>query len=124
MAHEEGCVNLSFEASGDLTANYFEAVKLTSSGIAVCSSQGERAIGVLQNKPSVAGASATVAVSGKAKAYAGATIAVGDYVTPGADGRMEVVATGDFVLGQAVTAGADGEIITVMLMPSLGAASA
>ena len=124
MAIEEGMVCRTLSADGDLSASFLEFVKRTSTGVTVCSSQGEAAHGVLQNKPTAAGHAATVAVAGTVKVYAGATIAQGARITTGADGRAEVAATGDFVVGVARTGGADGEIISVELVPSLGAVSA
>lgn len=124
MAAEQSMICLSAEADADMTANYLELVKFTSTGVAVCSTQGERADGVLQNKPGAADRAATVCVLGRTKVYAGATIARGNLITAGADGRAEVAASGDFVCGRALTGGADGEIIDMLFIPSHGTASA
>lgn len=124
MAAEQNCVDLSFEADADMSANFLELVKVTSTGVVVCSTQGERADGVLKNKPGAANRAAQVTVLGRTKVYAGATITRGALITAGADGRAEVAASGDFVCGRALTGGADGEIIDILFIPSNGTALA
>jgi hypothetical protein len=74
-------------------------------------SEGERVVGVLQNKPQVEGMAATVAVFGISLVEAGGTIEAWDGV--GSDDTGRAVTGGD--LGLAVIGGGEGELIPVLL---------
>lgn len=116
MATENIIQTISLPAAADYSSTgQYLFVDVNSSGqAAVIASQGANGIGVLQNNPA-AGEAGSVAVGGVCKVMAGATIAAGAKLTPGADGRAETAAGGDFGLGRALTGGADGEIITMLL---------
>ncbi len=98
----------------------YEFVKLTGAEVLnVCDTQGESAIGVCQDEISAADATsgriANVAVIGISRVIAGATIAIQDPITPGADGRAEVATTADQVVGIALQAAVDGDHMDVLL---------
>lgn len=101
----------------------YEFVKLVGSEtINACDTQGERALGVLQEEVSAADATngriASVRVLGISRVIAGATISEFDLLTVGADGRAEVAATGDVVVGTALQDAVDGDHMDILLSPS------
>lgn len=123
MATEQAPFCVGLLANADLSAAQYRAVTLTnSSGTArvARSTQGDRAIGILQNDPDTAGHAATVAVAGISKAVAGASITAGAAVSVDSQGRVVAVAsTVDFEIGIALkTASNAGEIIPVLLLPA------
>ena len=74
-------------------------------------------IGVLQNKPQVTGAAATVAIRGVSFVVAGGTVHAGDSVCPkDTDGTAIAWSAGKTVAGTALTGGASGELISVLLV--------
>jgi hypothetical protein len=73
--------------------------------------EGERVVGVLQNKPQVEGMAATVAIFGISLVEAGGTVEAWDGVGSDATGRA--VTGGD--LGLAVYGGEEGDLIPVLL---------
>lgn len=86
QAYEVQGLDLTFEASGDLSTKQYYAVKLDSSGQVAVAGAGEAAIGVLQNTPAAAGRAATVRVSGVSRMKAAGVIAPGANVAPNASG--------------------------------------
>lgn len=133
MAYEEKICEVSLIAGADLSANQYRFVKISAARTAaLCSAAGEKAFGVLTNKPT-SGQTASVAVGGVAMVKAGAAISAGDAVATDASGKAKtaVAATvdttgsnatedtdGSFVMGIAVeAAAADGDIIAVLIQP-------
>lgn len=119
MAFESGWHwDETFQAGADLSTKQHLFVKgngTTAGSVVVCSSQGEDAVGVLQNNPAST-RDATVRLAGFTKVIAGEAIDAWAQVTVGADARAEVALTGDKIVGTAITAAADdGDIITVWL---------
>src|SRR6266516_4517354 len=129
MATSKGEVDLlsvSFPSDADLSAaaNRSKLVKLTSTGIALCSALGDRVLGVITNKPAL-GRMAQVQVVGVAKCQAGAAVAIGDYVKCDATGRA-ITCTGEAAgtlveaFGIALEApGAAGDLFSVLLTRSV-----
>lgn len=75
----------------------------------------DRVVGVLQNKPQMPGAAATVGIYGVSLLTAGAAVAAGDSVVSDAEGRA-VKATSGNGKGVALTASANaGELVSVLL---------
>jgi hypothetical protein len=75
-------------AAGDLSTKQFYFVKLTAANtVDVCAATTDRPYGVLQNKPSAAGAAATVCTFGLSKVSGDANLAAGDQVGTSADGQ-------------------------------------
>jgi hypothetical protein len=77
-------------------------------------------IGVLQNKPQVTGAAATVAIRGISLCEAGDTITAGqaivvDDTKPGTAVPSGTAGAGTIVVGVAVGGGAVGELVPVLL---------
>lgn len=123
----------TFEAATNLSAKQFFAVKLDSNGQVAVAGAGEKAIGILQNKPDAQGKAATVRVSGISRMYAGGVIAPGADVAADAAGegktavantttvsgesQSNVALLGSYILGRAlnVTNTADGDIFPVLI---------
>ena len=113
-----------FEAGEALTQ--FTFVKLVTGEdrrVEACDTQGELAIGVVQEEVSAEDVTrgpriVNVRLLGVSVVEAGATITKMDEVTPGADGKAEPAAAGDRVVGIALDDGADGDWIAVLLTPA------
>lgn len=106
-------------AKVDLSAAQFLAVAadaITNETVILPTAQGQRVLGVLQNKP-VAGVAATIAVPGSTtKMRASAAILTGAFVTTAADGRAITAAATNNVIGIALHAvTAANQLVTVQL---------
>lgn len=102
-------------AAADLSTKQFYAVKLTSTGYALCSVAGEPCDGILQDDP-LSGKVCNVMVHGISKAIAGGAIAKGANVTVDANGKLAVAASGNYILGRLKEAAtADGDIVTLLI---------
>jgi hypothetical protein len=122
------------KAAADLSTKQFYAVDVDSAGkIALCSAAGQKAIGLLQDKPDAANKACQVAVLGVAKGIAGGALDAGALLAVTADGKLKAAVAGrtdtsdagaavdallgSYVLGRAMTAAAaDGDIIEVLLL--------
>lgn len=109
------------KANADLSSYQFRFVKFTSGKVTYCSTTGEQAIGVLQDKPAAADRAAAVAgYNGTTtKVEAGAAISAGADVMTDTEGRAitHTSAAGLQKLGVAVTAAtAAGEMIDCILI--------
>lgn len=111
-----------FEASGDLSAAQFRAVKLDANGQLVVAGSGDRIVGVLQDKPAAAGNPAEVIQAGISKARLGATVARGADVQIDANGDF-ITAAGGSVVGVCVHGGDVGQIGSVLLSGATGGSS-
>jgi hypothetical protein len=77
---------------------------------------GDKAIGVLQNKPQVTGAAATVAIRGVSKVVSDKAVTAGTDVYLSADGQATDVTTSATRVGVALsTTTAAGELLVVLL---------
>ena len=73
-------------------------------------------VGVVQNKPQVTGAAATVAIRGVSKVYAAGAITAGSKVYVNSVGRATATAGTSVKVGVAVTTVANaGELVSVLL---------
>jgi hypothetical protein len=114
MAAYENVQAISLTAGADLSAKQYFFVKAdtTDNQVVVCG-DGQNAIGVLLNDPT-SGDTASVAVSGVVKVYAGGTVTGGGPVASDTNGECVDAANGDYVLGTALEDGADGQVIRVL----------
>lgn len=110
-------------ASADLSTKQFLFVKMSGAlTVDVCATDGELAVGVLQNKPT-SGKEATVETDGITKVKASEAITAGQLVGTANDGRAKVIDptstgadTGDWALGVALdTVTAQNQLVTVKL---------
>jgi hypothetical protein len=82
--------------------------------IVQCSSAGEIALGIAQNKATAAGESVKVCVFGISKCIAGAAVTKGDTLQADGDGECIAATTSDEVMGMALEAAdAADDVITV-----------
>lgn len=90
MAQSVGVLDITFPASGDLSAKQYCFVTLDSNGqVAACGANG-KAIGILQNKPDAQGEAARVRVLGTSKLKVAEACARGKFLTSTAAGLGEV----------------------------------
>ena len=94
MSYEIDTLDISLKAAGSLAGYQYCFVKLTADNTVDICGDGEQAIGVLQNKPSVAGQAARVRVMGVSRIIGGETLAYGDKIGSGALG-VGMVKTAD-----------------------------
>lgn len=116
---------VGLEAGGDLSASQYRFVKAgsTAKQVVQATVDGEKVLGVLQNKPSAAGRAAEIVMLGVTKVEAGEAISYGDAVKTDSAGRaavIELTATGadvgDIAIGTALEAASDaGDVITVLI---------
>lgn len=123
MAAEGGhVIDLSFEASGDLSSNQFYAVKSSAADVvALCvgaSGGTGRAVGILQNDPT-SGVAGTVRVLGLSKWVCGEAVAYNDALISSTGGTALVAnTTGEYVIGFARSATtAAGQILEAFINP-------
>jgi len=106
----------TFIAGEDLSSSQFKFVTLESDGqVDLADSAGERALGVLLNKPT-SGKAATVAMTGKVMVEAGASVTAGDQLQTDANGDAITAASGDVVMGYALEDAVDGQIFAMELI--------
>lgn len=134
MAREEKGIDITVNASGDLSTKQYYFVDVNSSGLAaVVAAAGARAVGVLQNKPDASGRAGTVRIFGVTKVIAGGSITAGDSIASDANGKAGAVTKGkvntsdagasadpvigSYVMGVALADAASGDIFPVMLYP-------
>ena len=106
----------TFVAGEDLSSAQFKFVTLESDGqIDLADAAGERALGVLLNKPT-SGKAATVAMTGKVMVEAGAAVTAGAEIQTDANGDAIAAASGDVVMGYALEDAVDGQIFAMELI--------
>lgn len=106
----------TFVAGEDLSSAQFKFVTLESDGqIDLADAAGERALGVLLNKPT-SGKAATVAMTGKVMVEAGAAVTAGAEIQTDANGDAIAAAAGDVVMGYALEDAVDGQIFAMELI--------
>lgn len=121
MAVSHDLMSWTREADADLSEKQYYFVKLAASNkMSICSSQGEQAFGVLQNKPDADGIPGTVMIEGITNLICHDTnIVVGSLLTTDANGKAEVAASADFVRAIALeAAAAEDDVIAVKLIDS------
>lgn len=106
-------------ADVDLSAAQYAFVKLTATGVTVCSAVTDVPYGVLQNKPK-AGAECEIVVIGVTKIQADESLARGNIIGTSADGQAQIVVEGTettvIVAGQILkAAGAAGRLATAVI---------
>lgn len=97
----------------------FHFVKVTGAHECGLATDADLVVGVLQNKPQVEGAAATVAIDGVSMVQAGGTITAGEPVTVKSTGEAETAdltgLTPDTVVGIALAGAASGQLLPVLL---------
>lgn len=112
-------VCITLKAAADLSTKQYHFVELTASDtVNACNGTTDKAIGILQNKPTAAGQPAVVAIAGVSKLVAGGALATaGSYLATKADGRAQAAASTQYARAQQITtAGADGDVLEALLV--------
>lgn len=140
MAFDSGFnVDVTVLAGADISGSQYKFLEITSDEVTVANASGEKALGVLQNKPDAQGKPAQVRVLGISKIQSDEALAVGDLIATSADGQAKKVAAaasgtghtntsdtgsatdallGAFVMGIVLQAsGAAGELATAFIFP-------
>jgi len=108
MAYEMDVLDISLLAAADLSTYQYRFVKITADNTVDVCGNGEKAFGILQNKPTAAGKAARVRVFGVSRVEMHTTCAFGDYVGSQASGEA-VPVTADKAYYCAVCV--DGETV-------------
>lgn len=119
MAVQENfqCISLPAAADFSSTGLYRFGVVNSSGQIAIVSSAGGDADGVIQGNPAAAGRACDVAFSGVVKVVAGTGgFSAGDKIQSDANGAGILAASGDHVLAKALEDTAAGAIGAVLLV--------
>ena len=115
MANELLMWDIGFlKAAADLSAKQHLFMKLSAADTANVAGAGEAIIGILQNKPAVAGRACEIRRLGVSKITAGGTIAAGDKLKSDSAGRGVAASTGDLYGGiclEGATVGLTGTIL-------------
>lgn len=115
MAFENKLDTVSLEAAGDFSAFQYRFMAVTGSGQFAPTSAGAQVDGVLQDKPTAAGQSGAIGISGISKVQLGGTVSNGALMASGSNGEGAAAGSGDNVAGKALEAGVSGDIISVLL---------
>lgn len=108
-------ITVTYEASADLSGSQYYIVKMSSGKIALCSSDEDKALGILQNKPE-SGENAVVMTAGISKMVCGGSLSETEGIASDADGKGAPLTDADsYSLCNAVQAGEAGDIIRVSL---------
>jgi hypothetical protein len=120
MSFEDDVLDITFKAYTDLSAYQYYFVKLTSDDtVTVCDNAADKPIGILQNKPGVAGQAARVRVMGVSRAVVGAAGLVRALFT-GTDASGKAIAktaNKALYIGLSLKSSSASETGTVVLMP-------
>ena len=114
MAYEIPGILASFTAGEDLSSAQYLAVKIDSNGNIVKAGAGERAIGILQDKPKN-GQAGSVMLYGISKAVYGASVTAGSALEVGSGGKLIPHSSGT-VVAVALESGSADEIHSVKLI--------
>ncbi len=111
-------------AGGDISAHQFKCFKMSTTRvqIALCDTDGEVVLGVLQDKPAASGASANIMSLGITKVKAAETLVPGDTWGTDASGLAKKIEgsitgadVGDYAAGMVLSGAAVGELATVTI---------
>lgn len=119
MAVQEQFQSISLPAAADFSSTgiYRFGVVNTSAQVAIVSSAGGDADGIIQNSPGAAGRACTLAYAGVAKVYVGTGgVTQGDKLQSDANGAAITAASGDHVLAKCLATGAAGAIVPCLLV--------
>jgi hypothetical protein len=119
MARHESVLSLSVPAAADLSTHQFKFMEVDGNGrVNVANASTDLSMGVLQGKPSAIDQPAEVAILGRVKVIAGATVAAGARVMSNASGlAITAATTGNIVKGLCLKGGAVNELLEIDLFP-------
>jgi hypothetical protein len=115
MATRASYKSVSFKAAADLSAKQYLFMKITADQtVNVCGVLGEKAIGVLLNKPNAAGLAAEVALldgGGKLPITLNATLSAGARIETDTNGKAIAATTSITCLGELAEGGIAGDVV-------------
>lgn len=121
MALERSLLEISKPAAADLSSYQYRGVLINAGQVNIGTGTASAIIGVLQNKPSAAGAAARVAIGGVTKMIASASITAGAWVAVNGEGMGVTAGTGDNAtqaVGRALeTASGSLSVFELLIMP-------
>lgn len=106
--------------AGDISASQYCGLVMSGANVVVAGN-GNRIVGVLQNKPSAAGQGAEIQSYLVSKALLGDTVTAGMDLAMDASGRFVQATGSDAIVGQCIVGGAVGQIGSVVLLGSVAA---
>jgi hypothetical protein len=114
---DQGIIDISAPASGDLSASQFLAVTLDGNNEVAVAGANAKALGILQNKPSAQGETARVRIQGVSKAIVSEPVTLMQKLTSTAAGKLEVTdAAGEELVARALGAYTTDDQAEVQLM--------
>ena len=109
------------QATGDLSAKQFLAVKVDASNslqVILASTGGEAILGILQNKPTT-GQAADIRVAGVSKAVIGSGgVTAGDLLMTATSGALITATNTNYGVAIALETGSSGDTRAVLVLPS------
>ena len=115
---DQGAIDVSYPASGDISAHQYKAVVLDSSEEVALAGANAKVFGILQNAPDAQGEMARVRIHGVSLVKVSETIATGKYLTSTSAGLGEVVdAADEHCFGYALGDGVANDLIDVLVTP-------
>lgn len=114
MAKEIVILDRTQVADVDLSSSQYCFVKLTSTGVALCTAITDIPYGILQNNP-IQGQNATVRVAGMSKLKMGGTVTKGQTISTSATSLGIVAATTSYQIGFCEVGANNGEIGSIMI---------
>ncbi len=103
------------KAAGDLSTKQHLFMKISAEDTADTAGAGEAIIGVLQNKPAVAGRACEIRRLGVSKLTAGGTVTVGAKLKSDSSGRGVAASTGDLYGGICLEAATIGKTTSILM---------
>lgn len=109
--------SITLPADTNLSTKQYYFVDVNGDNEVVLAGAGNSFIGVLGNKPSAAGDSAEVMISGVVPVVCGGTVTAGGVVKIDSNGKAVAASSGDKAVGRALSDGASGTQANILLQP-------
>lgn len=116
MSFNSPKLDFTVEASVDLSANQFQAVRIVAAGAEVAATLDGNIVGILQNNPDAAGQAAVVQNKGVAQAQVGAAVTRGVRLVVDANGDLIPIGANANPVATALEAGSGANSIIAVLL--------
>lgn len=118
MATDGVHVDITLNASGDLSTKQYRFVTIDSSAQSAIATRGALAVGIQQDKPAAAGRASQVRISGISKVVLGGSVTKGQAGVSDVNGAAVTTSSSDTAyMGFFLDSGASGEIVPFLLQP-------
>jgi len=117
MAYQQAQSRITLKAGEDLSSSQYFFVKIDTDGDVVLTTDGQNAIGILQNAPAE-GEAASVAISGVSKVAIGTSGSLdsGSVIGSDANGKAIAAVSPDFAVAILIEdTSADGDIVSCLI---------